>query len=353
MGGMLASGRLGRISSVCDLLPIPKQAAAGGPPQRQAAPYDTGDAQPSTQRQDCVRHQAGILEQSDTVTYLPVELHRYAGRLRQAVLRRVLEHLEAHLVQELPVTALAAVADLSPSYFGRLFKRSTGLSPHQYLMRQRIEFARELLADPGRQVAEAHGSMTYLDEVHAVGLYGPRGGGIAERDGVSHRLTVIEGTLAQAFRVLGGYIAGSAALCDFVRSFASGFVFTTALPPAVAAGALAIVRHLKSSSAERACHQDRVAKVRARLSAIGISHYDDPGHIVPVIAGDPVLCKRISDLLLQQHGIYVQPINYRTVPRGTERLRITPSPLHSDPDIDHLVTAIAAIWSKLSLKRAA
>ncbi len=202
-------------------------------------------------------------------------------------------------------------------------------------------------------VADAHGAMTYLDEVHAVGLYGARGGGVSEREGLAHRLTVIEGTLGKAFGVMGGYIAASTALCDFVRSFASGFIFTTALPPAVAAGARASIRHLKTSSAEREVQRERVAKVRRGLDAAGIPHLANPSHIVPVMVGDPVQCKRISDTLLDEFGIYVQPINYPTVARGTERLRITPSPIHSDADIDHLIASLATIWDRAGLRRAA
>ena len=198
-------------------------------------------------------------------------------------------------------------------------------------------------------VAEAHNAMTYLDEVHGVGLYGPNGGGIADRDGVGHRLTVIEGTLAKAFGVVGGYVAASATICDFIRSFASGFIFTTSLPPAVAAGALTSIRHLKSSAAERERHQDRVARLRQRLDETGIPHLDNPSHIVPIMVGEAVLCKEISDLLMNRYNIYIQPINYPTVPRGTERLRITPSPLHTDADIEHLVRALAEIWAEVGL----
>lgn len=193
-------------------------------------------------------------------------------------------------------------------------------------------------------VAEAYGAMTYLDEVHAVGLYGPRGGGISERDGQSHRLTVIEGTLAKAFGVVGGYIASSKVLCDFIRSFASGFIFTTALPPSNAAGALASVRYLKASDVERAQQQQRVARLKQRLDEARIPYLQNDSHIVPVMVCDPVLCKQISDRLLDEHGIYVQPINYPTVARGSERLRITPSPLHGDAEIDHLASCLASIW---------
>ena len=203
------------------------------------------------------------------------------------------------------------------------------------------------------EIAEEFGAMTYIDEVHAVGLYGPRGGGISEREGLSHRLDLIEGTLAKSYGVMGGYIAGSAALVDFVRSFASGFIFSSSLPPALAAGALAAIRHLKESQAERDSQQERVRSVRARLDAAGIPHLPNPSHIVPVMVGDATQCKRVSDELLNRFDIYVQPINYPTVPRGTERLRITPLPQHSDADIDHLIGALSAIWGDAGLKRAA
>ena len=202
------------------------------------------------------------------------------------------------------------------------------------------------------ELAEEFGALTYLDEVHAVGMYGPRGGGVAQKLGLSDRIDIINGTLGKAYGVMGGYIAASAKMCDAVRSYAPGFIFTTSLPPVVAAGAAASVAHLKTDQALRDLHQERAAVLKLRLKGMGLPIIDHGSHIVPVIVGDPVHTKKISDMLLRDHGIYVQPINFPTVPRGTERLRFTPSPVHDPKMMDALVHAMDRLWSHCALNRA-
>ncbi|TCR67374.1 5-aminolevulinate synthase [Bosea sp. BK604] len=198
-------------------------------------------------------------------------------------------------------------------------------------------------------VASRYGALTYLDEVHAVGLYGARGAGIAELKGIGGKIDIIEGTLAKGFGLMGGYIAASRDCCDAIRCCAPGFIFTTSLPPAIAAGALASIRHLKGSQVERQRHQERASTLKRRLSVAGIPVLPNPSHIVPVLVGDPELCKQLTDSLLERFSIYVQPINYPTVPRGTERLRLCPSPLHGDADMDRLIMALVTLWNEMGL----
>ena len=200
-------------------------------------------------------------------------------------------------------------------------------------------------------LAKRYGAMTYLDEVHAVGMYGPRGAGVAERDGVMGEIDIVEGTLGKAFGVMGGYIAADSVIVDAIRSFADGFIFTTSLPPALAAGAAASIRWLKAHDEVRAAHQARAAALKARLTQAGLPVMPSQSHIVPLLVGDPVHCKLISDILLADHGVYVQPINYPTVPKGTERLRFTPSPAHTDAMMDDLVRALEALWVRCNVKR--
>lgn len=201
-------------------------------------------------------------------------------------------------------------------------------------------------------LADEFGALTYLDEVHAVGMYGPRGGGIAELDGLMDRVDIINGTLAKAYGVMGGYIAASPMMCDAIRSYAPGFIFTTSLPPAVAAGAAASVAHLKTDQSLRDAHQTQARILKLRLKGLGLPVIDHGSHIVPVMVGDPVHTQKMSDMLLSEHGIYAQPINFPTVPRGTERLRFTPSPVHGPAEIDALIEALDSLWSHCALNRA-
>ncbi|MEM8973384.1 MAG: 5-aminolevulinate synthase [Pseudomonadota bacterium] len=251
---------------------------------------------------------------------------RSSGANRKIFRHNDIEHLEV-LLSELPVERTKLIA------FESVYSMDGDVAPIEKIC----------------DLADTYNAMTYLDEVHAVGMYGERGGGIAERDGLLDRVDVIEGTLAKAFGTLGGYITGSSVMADAVRSYAPGFIFTTALPPPVAAAAIAAIRHLKSSDDERRRQQKSVRKTKEQLSRAGLPVMASDTHIVPVMVGDAVLCKAASDRLLEKHGVYIQPINYPTVPRGTERLRITPTPFHDDMMIAELCEALTETWTALDL----
>ncbi|MEM7751749.1 MAG: 5-aminolevulinate synthase, partial [Pseudomonadota bacterium] len=251
---------------------------------------------------------------------------RSSGANRKIFRHNDVEHLE-ELLSELPIDRTKLIA------FESVYSMDGDVAPIEKIC----------------DLADTYNAMTYLDEVHAVGMYGERGGGIAERDGLLDRVDVIEGTLAKAFGTLGGYITGSSVMADAVRSYAPGFIFTTALPPPVAAAAIAAIRHLKSSDDERRRQQKAVRKTKEQLSRAGLPVMASDTHIVPVMVGDAVLCKAASDRLLEKHGVYIQPINYPTVPRGTERLRITPTPFHDDMMIAELCEALTETWTALDL----
>ncbi len=251
-----------------------------------------------------------------------IEGIRHGGGPKHIFRHNDLEHLE-ELLQSVPLDAPKLIA------FESVYSMDGHIAPIGTVC----------------DLADKYNALTYLDEVHAVGLYGPRGGGIAEREGVMDHVDVINGTLAKGFGVMGGYIAASKACCDAIRSYAPGFIFTTSLAPAVAAGALASIRHLKQSEIERARHRERVQTLKSMLADVGVPVMDNRSHIVPVMVGDPVHCKAVTDTLLTHYGIYVQPINYPTVPRGTERMRLTPSPVHSDAQMAYLVESLRELWA--------